>query len=183
MNIDNSIRELYDVLVSNPNRHLDSSIEELAEYLFLKKHLIPIPSPLWQQSLCNVAVKLFDLNLFSILPDIDNIHYELQNSDVSEALIKYYLLIDVNNYRYEEQPKKHFLVSDTERIDVDVLLMSVAHLIQRDIDLCVDAIKMQLQQLSKKEWNAYFKAIELDPKEDKEEIDEFFSELNYFLKD
>jgi hypothetical protein len=183
MNIDKSIRELNDVLVSNPNRHLDSPIEELEEYLFLKKHLIPIPSPLWQQSLCNVAVKLFDLDILSILPDIDNIHYELQNSDVSEALIKYYLLIDVNDYKYEEHPRKHFLVSEKERIDVDVLLNSVAHLIQRDIELCVNAIKAQLQQLSKKDWNAYFKAIELDPEEDKEEIEEFFSELNYFLKD
>jgi hypothetical protein len=184
MDIEEKLRQLDDVLIAQPNRHLDCSIKDLEEYKFLEKNVLQTTETLWQQALTNVAVKIYDFEVFSITPDIEDVVYELQNANVGMDLCKHYLLLDQADYKYIEFPQKHFLESTTERIDVDTLYRSVANIILRDLEQSVNSIKIQLLQLDKKDWFPLFVAFGLEPYDEyEEEIDEFFRKLNYFLND
>lgn len=181
MNIEESLSQLNDILIIEPNRHLDCFIQELEEYKFIKRNVLPISSPLWQQSLYNVSVKIYDLDLFGLLPEIDNIVYELHHSDVGLELIKYYLLIDVNDYEYVENPQDHFLESNSEKIKTDTLYTSVANVIIYDMEQTINSIKVQLLKLNKKDWLPLLRDEGQEEDIDDDEAEEFFKNLNYFL--
>jgi hypothetical protein len=178
MNIEESLSQLNNILIIEPNRHLDCFIQELEEYKFIKRNILPISSPLWQQSLYNVSVKIYDLDLFGLLPEIDNIVYELHNSNVGLELIKHYLLIDVNDYEYVENSQDHFLESNSEKIKTDTLYRSVANIIINDMEQTINSIKVQLLKLNKKDW---LPLLSDEEDIDDDEAEEFFKNLNYFL--
>jgi hypothetical protein len=181
MNIEESLSQLNNILIVEPNRHLDCFIQELEEYKFIKRNVLPISSPLWQQSLYNVSVKIYDLDLFGLLPEIDNIVYQLHHSDVGLELIKHYLLIDVNDYEYVENPQDHFLKSNSEKIKTDTLYTSIANIIINDMEQTINSIKVQLLKLNKKDWLPLLSDEGYEEDIDDDEAEEFFKDLNYFL--
>lgn len=163
------LKELNSVLLVEPVKLIDGDITEFSYYSFVKEKVQLLENPLWDYAIENVSMKLYDLDIFSINIDSEDIKYKLDDFDLKSLniLAKHYLDFNLDSYSYKESDLGQFINNDCETINLETITKLISFSISSNLELLTNSIFSQLKTVQKEEWLELYEI---------EEEDDYYSE-------
>lgn len=172
------LKELDNTILIHPNELTYGVVSELPHYHFVDGKVKTLKSPLWHQALQNVAAKLFDLDIFDINANPNDLYHLLRDFDYDDLKVfsKYYLNLDLGSFLFEENSEGHFIANNNERINTDTICKILSNCISYNLEAVTNFIIAQLISVQDEEWILLY---ELD--DDDTQKEELLSALKHFI--